>query len=208
VRRTPWQSAGAATAGAQPEIHTVERLDKVGDQELRHWGPPPASTTPALGAAAPAGSTDRKETGPMSLPDRVISGLVTGMSSEHATEITLDDTLETLERLTVESFAAHETCSRLAEEARQIRYRLEDLAADLRTRHNVIGRFTAAAMERLAESMEMLARKAEEMKVSSLDAAEMSEAAENAMFDAYKPVQQATADAGLLVPSARVHNEG
>jgi hypothetical protein len=208
IRRTPWQSAGAAAAAAEPETITIERLDKPGDQEPRRWGPTPASNAAVLGSAAQSSSTGRKETGSMSLPDRVMSGLVTGMSSEHATEVTLDDTLETLERLTVESFAAHETCTRLAEEARQIRYRLEDLAADLRTRHNVIGRMTAAAMERLAESMELLARKAEEMRVSSLDAAEVSEAAENAMFDAYKPVQQATADAGLLVPSARIHNKG
>ncbi|WP_042370534.1 hypothetical protein [Streptacidiphilus neutrinimicus] len=208
MRRTPWESAGAAAAGARPETITIERMDNVGDQELRHFKPKPAPRAAALGPAEPRNSSTGRKESSMSLPDRVMSGLVTGMSSEHATEVTLDDTLETLERLTVESFAAHETSASLAEEARRIRYALEDLAADLRTRHNLIGRLTAAAMERLAESMEILARKAEEMKVASLDAAELSEAAENAMFDAYKPVQQATADAGLAVPSARAHNEG
>ena len=136
------------------------------------------------------------------------SGGVQGMSSEHETEVTLDDALDVLEGLTRESFAAHETCQKLAAKARDIRHKLDELAADLRSRHNVIGQLTGAAMSRLAESMELLARKADEMSGKSLQAAELCESAENAMFDAYRPVQQATEDAGLLVPSARVHNEG
>lgn len=146
----------------------------------------------------------------MSVPARAasaVSGRVV-MAAEHATEVTLDDTLKVLETLTQESFAAHDTSLQLAVKAREIRYALDELAADLRSRHNVIGQLTGAAMARLAESMERLSAKADQMAVSSLAAAELSEAAEQAMFDAYKPVQQATADAGLAVPSARVHNEG
>lgn len=141
----------------------------------------------------------------MSLP--VTSGAVPGMSSEHATEITIDDVLDVLGALTQESFAAHDTCTALAERARRIRYDLEELAAELRTGHNVIGSVTSTAMSRLAESMDLLARKADEMKVSSLEAAEQSESADQQMADHYKPIQLATADAGLLTPSARVHND-
>jgi len=143
----------------------------------------------------------------MTTPARTAS-TPAGMAAEHTTEITLDDTLSTLEQLTQESFTAHDASVVLSGKARQLRYALDELAADLRSRHNLLGNLTGAAMARLAESMERLARQAEEMSKSSLTAAELSEAAEQAMFDAYKPVQQATADAGLIVPSARIHNEG
>lgn len=146
----------------------------------------------------------------MTLPANTTPGfnLAPSMSAEHTTEVTLDDTLEVLEKLTQESFGAHDESVQLAAKAKELRAALEDLAADLQSRHNVIGRLTGRAMALLAESMDVLARKAEQMAVSSLAAAELSEASEQAMFDAYKPVQQATADAGLAVPSARVHNEG
>jgi hypothetical protein len=55
--------------------------------------------------------------------------------------------------------------------------------------------------------MDLVARMAEEMKTSSLEAAEMSEAADNELNDAYRPYTQATADAGLTTPSAPIHNE-
>ena len=84
---------------------------------------------------------------------------------------------------------------------------LDELAVDLAERHNIIGVLTSAAMARLAESMDLLARKAEEMRTESLTAAESVEVAHDEMHDAYKPVQQAAADAGLRMPSARIHNE-
>ncbi|MFE4604799.1 hypothetical protein ACFRKE_28525, partial [Kitasatospora indigofera] len=225
-RSTPWESAGMASAGGEV-ITGVERIDRPGDAArsrraqagpaagvttgARAVGPAPTPHTQRPGTSAP----DRKEPSSMTSSSpavhsgggRPAAAAVAGMSSEHATEVTLDDALETLEQLTVESFAAHEVCTRLAEEARRIRAALEELAADLRTRHNLIGRITAAAMDRLAEAMELVARKADEMKVTSLNAAELSEVAEQAMFDAYRPITQATADAGLAVPSARIHNE-
>ncbi|MGE7437016.1 hypothetical protein [Kitasatospora sp. NPDC001175] len=219
-RSTPWESAGMASAGE--EVITVEREDRPGDAARSRRAPagPAAPVTTGARAVGPAptphtqrpGTTapDRKEPSSMtssSLSGRSSGAAVAGMSSEHSTEVTLDDTLEVLEQLTVESFAAHEVCTRLAEDARRIRAALEELAADLRSRHNLIGRVTAAAMDRLAEAMELVARKAEEMKVTSLNAAELSEVAEQAMFDAYRPITQATADAGLAVPSARIHNE-
>ncbi|MGW4651324.1 hypothetical protein [Kitasatospora sp. NPDC004289] len=223
-RRTPWESAGMASAEGEV-ITGVERTDRPGDAArarrakaaqvttgARAVGPAPTPHTQRPGTTAP----DRKEPSPMTSSSPAVpsgggsllaAAGVAGMSSEHATEVTLDDTLEVLEKLTEESFSAHEVCVRLAEEARRIREALEELAVDLRTRHNLIGRITAAAMERLAEAMDLVARKADEMKVSSLNAAELSEVAEQAMFDAYRPITQATADAGLAVPSARIHNE-
>ncbi|MCO6734756.1 hypothetical protein, partial [Streptomyces sp. EL9] len=62
------------------------------------------------------------------------------MDAQHQTEVTLDDTLDVLEELTEQSFKAHETCNKLAAKAREIRYELDELAADLRSTHNVIGR--------------------------------------------------------------------
>ncbi|QIB49499.1 hypothetical protein [Streptomyces aureoverticillatus] len=203
-RVSPFEAVGMATAIPGPAGPiTVERADSP--------GPAPATSAARL----PAG-TSTKENSVSTVPDLTRDswlamwgdGGIAGMAAEHQTEVTLDDTLDVLEDLTKQSFAAHETCKKMAARARQIRYDLDELAADLRSRHNVIGRLTGAAMARLAESMELLARKADEMSVKSLTAAELCETAESAMFDAYRPVQQATEDAGLAVPSARIHNEG
>nr|WP_172682191.1 hypothetical protein [Streptomyces violaceoruber] len=198
-RLSPFEAMGMATAASAPAAPiTVERADS------------PASGPATSGTGLPAGtsSTSTKEN---SVSDAWLtkwgSGSVADMDAQHETEVTLDDTLDVLEELTAQSFKAHETCNKLAAKARDLRYELDDLAADLRSTHNVIGRLTGAAMAKLAESMELLARKADEMATKSLTAAELSESAENAMFDAYRPLQQATEDAGLAVPAARVHNE-
>ncbi|MER6736533.1 hypothetical protein [Streptomyces puniciscabiei] len=196
-RLSPFEALGMATAVSAPAGPiTVERADS----------PRPAPAKPSAGL--PVGTSTKENSVSDAWLAKYGDAAVAEMSSEHQTEVTLDDTLDVLEELTQQSFAAHETCKKLAAKARQIRYDLDELAADLRSRHNVIGRLTGAAMAKLAESMEVLARKADEMSTKSLAAAELSETVENAMFDAYRPVQQATEDAGLLVPSARVHNEG
>lgn len=225
-RRTPFEAAGMAAGAAYGATYTVERVDNPGDQE-RRWEPRPPRARAAAGAIAPprpggaaptasgpgpsaaAPSNSTKGAG-MSLPANSTPGfnLAPSMSSEHTTEVTLDSTLDTLAGLTKDSFATHDEAAKLARKAKELRYALEELAADLQSRHNVIGRITGAAMALLAEAMEILSAKADAMAVNSLTAAELSESAEQAMFDAYKPVQQATADAGLAVPSARIHNEG
>ncbi|MEU3564146.1 hypothetical protein [Kitasatospora sp. NPDC006786] len=211
-------ATGPAALGPAPVKHTR----RPGTRRPRPMPPVPspapaeAEVVPAAGpsdqqgaavvaASVPAQSGPSRRSSSVSLP--ATGGAVPGMSAEHATEITIDDVLDELSRLTQEGFAAHDTCVTLAERARKLRYDLEDLAAELRTRHNVIGRLTSTAMSRLAESMDLLARKADEMKISSLEAAEQSESADQAMNDHYKPIQRATADAGLNTPSARVHNE-
>jgi hypothetical protein len=128
-------------------------------------------------------------------------------AGQHDTEITLDDALEVLEKLTEAGFSTYEKSAELAAEAAQVRIALEELAVDLRERHNVAGNITATAMELLAESMDVLVEKSAVMQIRALHAAELAELADQQMNDAYKPVQQATADAGLATPSARIHNE-
>lgn len=133
---------------------------------------------------------------------------VSGVASEHLTDVTLDDVLGALATSKRDCFTTYDECADLADKARELRDALRVLAADLRERHNVVGRLTSSALDRLSESMDSLARKAEEMRTESLHAAESVEHAHDEMHDAYKPVQQAAADAGLAMPSARVHNEG
>ncbi|GGW17141.1 hypothetical protein GCM10010264_71540 [Streptomyces globisporus] len=201
-RLTPFEAMGMATAvPAQAGPITVERADTPGP-------------SPASGAGGPADNPSTKENSVSTAPDtrdswmaQWGSGGIADMDAQHQTEVTLDDTLDVLEELTAQSFTAHETCNKLSAKARQIRHELDDLTADLRSTHNVIGRLTGAAMAKLAESMEVLDRKAREMATKSLTAAELSESAENAMFDAYRPLQQATEDTGLAVPAARIHNQ-
>lgn len=130
-----------------------------------------------------------------------------GAAAEHLTEVTLDDVLDHLAASKKRCFATYDECAVLAGQARKLRRSFEDLAHELAERHNVIGRLTSGAMARLAELMDVVARKAEEMRTRSLGAAESVEVAHDAMYDAYRPVQQATADAGLVMPSARIHNE-
>ncbi|MCU1617399.1 MAG: putative glycine-rich protein [Frankiales bacterium] len=215
TRRSPWESAGMA-GGMDGSTITVERADRPNS----HTGPAVGIGVPALPAAATPHTERPRTTKPIPMPAApprtprtptmtTPAHLRTpAMDPQHATEITLDDALDVLEQLTRESFTTHDECVDLAQRARGIRNRLADLAIDLQATHNVIGHLTAAAMVRLAESMDVLARKADEMQTSSLQAAELSEAADNSLNDAYRPITQATADAGLAVPSARIHNEG
>jgi hypothetical protein len=170
-------------------------------------------TTGARGLPAGNGSptTNTKEA-PVGNSPAVQTGAVTtvmddGMNPEHATEVTLDDVTEFLDEVVSDAFAAHDECLLLAAKAKELMYALDEVAARLAAKHNIIGRLTAWAMRKLAESMEVLSRKAEEMSVKSLHAAETCEIAKTEMDDAYRPLTQATADAGLRAPSARVHNE-
>lgn len=215
----------------------LERLDNVGDAERPYTPPPvPAGdlgkpTTAVRGALGPAPvknfprpGTTRPQPRPAPSPSRGagmkenrMSALnpltatgrrhVPGMDAQHETEVTLDDVCDLLQELTAESFDTHDKCADLARRARALQARLIDLAEDLAIDHNVIGDLTSAAMSRLAEDMDILARQAEEMSAQSLHAAEATETADNAMNDAYRPITQAAADAGLLAPSAPVHNQ-
>lgn len=163
--------------------------------------------TTAAPAATPRTRINLKKEAPMSAPTARLGTSAPEIAAEHATEVTLDDVQQFLSSTASAGFTAHDECVRLATRARELRQALDDLAADLMTRHNVVGTITANAMAKLADSTEVVARKAEEMTTSSLHAAETAEMVEHAMEDAYRPIQQAAADAGLRTPSARIHNE-
>ncbi|QBJ94438.1 hypothetical protein D0Z67_29150 (plasmid) [Streptomyces seoulensis] len=130
-----------------------------------------------------------------------------GMDAQHATEITLDDACDGLDQLTTDAFATHDESQRLATKARSLRDTCLTFADYLAVNHNLIGPLFTAALARFAESMDLVARMADEMETSSLEAAEKTETASNEMNDAYRPYNTATADAGLTTPSAPIHNE-
>ncbi|MFJ1536390.1 hypothetical protein ACIOFV_50305 [Streptomyces mirabilis] len=209
-RRNAWDSLFDAMWEPQV-VWTAEQVDPPG-AHARSWEPaalgrapagPPAASAPAATAAAT--TTLTKEAPPM-------SGLIPMPSpgraaAQHLTEVTLDDVLEGLTESKDRCFATYDETAVLADKARKLRDALADLALELSEAHNVIGQLTALAMARLAESMDLLARKADEMRAKSLVAAELVEIAHDEMHNAYKPVQHAAADAGLVMPSARIHNE-
>lgn len=230
-RSSPWQAAATATAQTPGAYKvTLQRLDNVGDAARNRTpaagiptarpglGPAPVKNFPRPGTRRPrpmppvpptgAGPKEKNRMATLtpsgSLPGR---RHVPGMDDQHATEVTLDDVCDLLEELTADSFATHDQCKELAARAANLRERLLALAAELAVTHNVIGAFTSAALANLAEDMEILARQSEVMSVESLHAAEATEAADTAMNDAYRPITQAAADAGLLAPSAPVHNQ-
>ncbi|MFE7620183.1 hypothetical protein [Streptomyces sp. NPDC057496] len=215
-RRGAEEDLRSSSAYADAEtVFTVERVDRPGDQERKP--PPPAAVTTGVrglprAPEQPAGprpgttSTSTKEK-PMgeSLPGMVTLGQ--DMDPEHQTEVTLDEVLDHLTTAKSRCFTTYDECADLADAARKLRRALDKILMDLKGRHNVRGRLTRAAAGKLAEFMGVVARKAEEMRGKSLSAAERVEVAHDSMADAYRPVQEATADAGLAAPSARIHNE-
>ncbi|MEU1312586.1 hypothetical protein ABZ419_27355 [Streptomyces cinnamoneus] len=193
----------------QQEVWTAEQVFPPG----YHAPAREPLTIGVRGLPAGAGSTITiiKEAPVGNLPAVPVTAVATamdnGMNPEHATEVTLDDVVDFLDGVVSDAFAAHDECLVLAAQAKELMYALDEVAARLAAKHNIIGRLSSWAMSKLAESMEVLSRKAEEMSVKSLHAAETCETAKTEMDDAYRPLTQATADAGLRTPSARVHNE-
>ncbi len=234
-RKSPFENAGQAAGQAAATV-TVERDDYPGAQAKR-WEPDALGTgTPALPENGPAaldaaptvnpprpGTTRPKE--PIAMPPArqdprlvkarnqaartglIVTAQARHMDPMHETEITLDDAIDEYGDFKDDAFKTHDKCLKLAERARQLRDTLALFALELSTKHNLIGALFTGALARLSESMDLLARMAEEMQVSSLEAAEMSEAADNDLNDAYRPYSVATADAGLSTPSAPIHNE-
>ncbi|MGV9290978.1 hypothetical protein [Streptomyces sp. NPDC003719] len=130
-----------------------------------------------------------------------------GMTAQHATDITLDDALKALTRLTTAGMETHDDCAQLARQSRRLMGELETMAGDLATTHNVSGQRTNRALSVLMESVGQMVVQAERMARAALDAAETAEAEEVAMARDYRPTQTATVEAGLAAPSARIHNE-
>ncbi|MFF0009604.1 hypothetical protein ACFYQT_40120 [Streptomyces tibetensis] len=227
-RRSPFENAGQATA---PTEWTVKRDDYVGAQ-AKTWEPNALTTgTPALDAAptphikrpgttrpkepnpmppAPANREDPRITKAKKQAARSGNNIVTSarhMDAQHETEITLDDALDEYGDFAADGFKTHDQCVKLAARATKLRDTLALFTADLATNHNLIGVLFTGAMARMTESMDLVARMAEEMQISSIEAAEQAEAADNDLNDTYRPITQATADAGLTTPSAPIHNQ-
>lgn len=129
------------------------------------------------------------------------------MDARHTTEITLDDALDEYGHFKDDAFKTHAACAKLSGRARKLRDTLQEFSDVLAAENNLIGAMFTGAMANLSESMDLVARMADEMELSSLEAAEMSESADNDLNDAYRPITQATADANLTTPSAPVHNQ-
>lgn len=218
TRRSPFENAAHTT----PTEWTVERADR---PSPGHQPAALTTGTPAL-ASAPTPHTQRPGTTrpnpPTPMPPatsariqeartmaaHVARTTVGGqqMDAQHATEITLDGALDALDGFTQDAFKTHDESGRLATKARSLKEACYALAEELETRHNLIGLLFTAALVRFMESMDLVDRMAQEMELSSLEAAEMAESASNELNDAYRPITQATADAGLATPSAPVHN--
>ncbi|MFJ9931373.1 hypothetical protein ACIRU5_35815 [Streptomyces misionensis] len=209
-------------------IITVEQVDPPGAHAKR-WEPTaiapaqrqvPRQSAPALPRAPqrPAGqrpgTTRPKEAIPMPATTGRSPAPVTatvpapgGMPAQHATEINLDMALAALRRLTTAGLTTYDECAELARRSRQLLKELETMAQDLAHNHNVQGPRTLRAVRVLMESVGELVRVAQSMAKACLAAGELSEAEEEAMARDYRPVQDATVDAGLTAPSARIHNE-
>jgi hypothetical protein len=191
----------------QQEVWTAEQVFPAGYQASGNEALTTGARALPAGTGSGSASTTIKKEAPMGSSPSVRTPMDNGISPEHATEVTLDDVVDFLDEVVSDAFTAHDECLLLAAHAKEIMYVLDELAARLAAKHNIIGAITSWAMSKLAESMEVLSRKAEEMSAKSLLAAETCETAKTEMDDAYRPLTQATADAGLRTPSARVHNE-
>ncbi|MBB0232730.1 hypothetical protein FOE67_25380 [Streptomyces calidiresistens] len=148
----------------------------------------------------------RTRTGPVAAAGGRTAGLHVGAAT-HDTDVDLNDVLDLLATLTDAGFSAHDLCEAAARQAQEVAAALRDLAEDLAAHHNVIGRRTSVAMERLSEVMEEIAAASGNARAATLAAAEEAEALHTDMEETYRPVQRAAADADLATPSARVHNQ-
>ncbi|MGW5497734.1 hypothetical protein [Streptomyces olivaceoviridis] len=182
-------------------------------QALPKQGAPALPRAPQRPAGQRPGTTRRKEPIPMPpVPASTADAPAAapspgGLSAQHDTEISLDETLQALVLLTTSGMETYDEATALAKQARKLLGELEAMAEDLITTHNIKGSRTLAALVVVMESVAQLVKESERTARAALDAAELSEAEETAMARDYRPVQDATVDAGLTAPSARIHNE-
>ncbi|PNG21053.1 hypothetical protein C1J00_16860 [Streptomyces cahuitamycinicus] len=201
------KSAEDSMRDADPNSQTVWTAEQVFPSGYQAPAREPLTTGARGLPSGTSTSTRIKKEASVSASGSSLPTLRSMASSEHMTEVTLDDVLGKLAESKKQCLKTYDECADLADKAVKLRDRFLKLSKELAQRHNVIGRLTSRAMARLAESMDLIKKKALEMRTKSLAAAEAVEVAHDEMHDAYKPVQQATADAGLVMPSARIHNE-
>lgn len=234
-RRSPFENAGQAQpttytveredhVGAQAKTWQPDGIGQ-GQQALPAEGPLTLPAAPEPHAKRPGTSRPKEAhpmppAAPMPVDPRITKARTQAarrgdavirqakhMDARHATEITLDDALDEYGAFKDDAFKTHAACSKLSGRARKLRDTLEVFSEVLAAENNLIGVLFSGAMANLSESMDLVARMGDEMEISSLEAAEMSESADNDLNDAYRPITQATADAGLTTPSAPVHNQ-
>ncbi|MFE4583131.1 hypothetical protein [Streptomyces chartreusis] len=201
------KSAEDSMRDAAPDSQTVWTAEQVLPSGHQADARGPRTTGARVLPSGSSTSTAIKKEASVSASGSSLPTLRSMASSEHMTEVTLDDVLGKLADSKKQCLKTYDECANLADKAVKLRDRFLKLSQELAQRHNVIGRLTSAAMARLAESMDLIKKKALEMRAKSLVAAEAVETVHDEMYDAYKPVQQATVDAGLVMPSARIHNE-
>lgn len=220
-RRSPYANAGA-TAGT---TYTVTS-DHVPGSKAKRWEPDAITPGAPIKSFPRPGTSRPKE--PIAMPPvpahrpdpritkakkqagragQAVAQQARHMDARHATEITLDDALNEYSDFASDAFKTHDQCTKLAHRALKLRDTLAVFAEELAVEHNLIGALFTGAMARMSESMDLVARMAEEMQVSSIEAAEMAESADNDLNDAYRPYNTATADANLAAPSAPIHNQ-
>ncbi|CAL9667288.1 hypothetical protein SUDANB145_07225 (plasmid) [Streptomyces sp. enrichment culture] len=210
-RRSPFQNAAQA-AGTTYTVTSVH----VPGSRAKTWASTPHTARP--GTTRPKKAIPMPPSSPARVDPRISKArkqaartgsqaLGRHMDAQHETEISLDDALDNYEGFVTDGFKTHDQSAKLARRARTLRDTLLQFSEQLAVDNNLIGPLFSAAMANLSESMDLLARMSDEMQVSSLEAAETAETAGNDLNDAYRPITQATADAGLTTPSAPVHNE-
>ncbi|MER8226048.1 hypothetical protein ABTZ58_37075 [Streptomyces sp. NPDC094143] len=203
----------------EPVTITVEQVDPPGTHAKR-WEPAqiseaprgvPAQSQPALprapqrSAGKRPGTTRRRDPIPMpASPAR--RGSVPVTAGQHATDITLDDALKALTKLVTIGMETSDDVAQLATQSNRLVGAVEEIVQDLASAHNVQGR-TTGALEAVMEGVAEVVRVAQRLAKRTHEAAEAAEAEEIEMKRDYRPVQAATADAGLATPSARIHNE-
>lgn len=209
--------------GPEVVITSVEQIHPPGTHAKR-WEPDaitsgqqqlPRQSTPALPRAPhrPAGqrpgTTRRKEPIPMAATTRPYTAIPRpgGMDGRHATDITHSRVIRDLSRLVTEGMETHDDSVALARGCAALQAAIEVMTDDLAAAHNVGSKGLMTQVAELQNTIVELKAAAGRMAKNALEAAELAEAEENAIKRDYQPVADATADAGLHAPSARLHNE-
>ncbi|WP_159062563.1 hypothetical protein, partial [Streptomyces caniscabiei] len=171
-------------------------------------GPPALPRAPQRAAGQRPGTTRRKEAIAMEpAPTYSATPRAGGMAAQHATEITASDACKALEKLTTQGMETHDDYDALSKSARKLLSALEAMGHDLAGDHNVGSKKLQDALAELMNQVASLIRWVDRAAKDCLDAAELSEVEEHALKRDHQPVTDATADAGLHTPSARLHND-
>ncbi|MEU5958794.1 hypothetical protein [Streptomyces sp. NPDC047525] len=222
ARSSPWdyikpvpttitvEQAGPARRNRQPWESEDSRPAAPASQPLPSEPRPALPRAPYRPAGKRPGTTRKKEPIPMGTAPAgafVAKPRPGGMAAEHATEVTKGDCVKVLAKLVTEGMETHDDCDGLAKSARKLLGQLETMVNDLSTSHNVGSQKVMKAAAETQNTVLELLREALQMAKDALAAAELAEVEESQMKQDYQPIEQETADQGLVTPSSRLHNE-